>query len=329
VRSRLSRHLPLSGLRLVTTLPPNPWFGGNNFVQARVHTRALRELGAEVYEFDTAAIYANDVDRIARQKREIIEFRPDAAVSTPNAGYIVQGGQRTGRAGPPGSRALNLFIEELELPVVLFWDHGLTQPAHYLLLPTPDHPEQSQGGALSILKRLFVHPNIVHLFPDTGHAEELARLGLASFGADDFYVQGVGHAFMEVGNRGSAGDSFDHEVAFFGNIYLAASGKLPYAAQPEFTQLRRRVSETRSANPRLSFYHAYRDAIAALQPSARSRLRLDPDQSFYWRVMFDELTHYMNGEEWPAPGSEDTELRCLMEQEVCHGEAEVYAGVQA
>ena len=102
---------------------------------------------------------------------------------------------------------------------------------------------------------------------------------------------------MEVGDRVSAGDSFDHEVAFFGNIYLAASGKLPYAAQPEFTQLRRRVSETRSANPRLSFYHAYRDAIAALQPSARSRLRLDPDQSFYWRVMFDELTHYMNGEE--------------------------------
>ena len=30
---------------------------------------------------------------------------------------------------------------------------------------------------------------------------------------------------------------------------------------------------------------------------------------------------------WPAPGSEDTELRCLMEQEADHGEAEVYAGV--
>ena len=31
---------------------------------------------------------------------------------------------------------------------------------------------------------------------------------------------------------------------------------------------------------------------------------------------------------WPAPGSEDTELRCLMEQEAGHGEATVYAGVQ-
>ena len=32
---------------------------------------------------------------------------------------------------------------------------------------------------------------------------------------------------------------------------------------------------------------------------------------------------------WPAPGSEDTELGVLMELEVRHGEASVYAGVQA
>src|SRR5436190_22713426 len=32
---------------------------------------------------------------------------------------------------------------------------------------------------------------------------------------------------------------------------------------------------------------------------------------------------------WPAPGSEDTELGVLMEQEVGHGATEVYTGVQA
>ena len=32
---------------------------------------------------------------------------------------------------------------------------------------------------------------------------------------------------------------------------------------------------------------------------------------------------------WPAPGSADTELGVLLEPEVDHGEAEVYAGVQA
>jgi hypothetical protein len=34
-------------------------------------------------------------------------------------------------------------------------------------------------------------------------------------------------------------------------------------------------------------------------------------------------------ENWPAPGSEDTELGVLMEPEVGHGETKVYAGVQA
>jgi hypothetical protein len=32
---------------------------------------------------------------------------------------------------------------------------------------------------------------------------------------------------------------------------------------------------------------------------------------------------------WPAPGSEDTELGVLMELEVGHGETEVYPRVQA
>jgi hypothetical protein len=36
-----------------------------------------------------------------------------------------------------------------------------------------------------------------------------------------------------------------------------------------------------------------------------------------------------NKRNWPAPGSEDTELGVLMELEVGHGEASVYARVQA
>ena len=32
---------------------------------------------------------------------------------------------------------------------------------------------------------------------------------------------------------------------------------------------------------------------------------------------------------WPAPGSEDTKLRCLLELEVDHGATEIYSGVQA
>ena len=44
--------------------------------------------------------------------------------------------------------------------------------------------------------------------------------------------------------------------------------------------------------------------------------------------MFLTLLGIQDGN-WPAPGSEYTELGVLMEPEVRHGAAEVYAGVQA
>jgi hypothetical protein len=44
---------------------------------------------------------------------------------------------------------------------------------------------------------------------------------------------------------------------------------------------------------------------------------------------FLEVTREAFASDWPAPGSEDTELGVLMEPEVGHGEAEVYTRVQA
>ena len=45
-------------------------------------------------------------------------------------------------------------------------------------------------------------------------------------------------------------------------------------------------------------------------------------------IVFDRR-YADNRLDWPAPGSEDTELGVLMELEVGHGETEVYARVQA
>jgi hypothetical protein len=62
-------------------------------------------------------------------------------------------------------------------------------------------------------------------------------------------------------------------------------------------------------------------AIIARKPVSCTPISLDQ----YGRTV---ATCSVAGIDWPAPGSEDTELRCLMEQEAGHGEATVYAGVQ-
>jgi len=46
-------------------------------------------------------------------------------------------------------------------------------------------------------------------------------------------------------------------------------------------------------------------------------------------ISWDSLLDDAKTRNWPAPGSEDTELGVLMEPEVDHGEAEVYTRVQA
>src|SRR5262249_22694916 len=151
--------------------PPRQFFGGNNLLRAREQIAALRALGAAVYEFDTQAVYAADRATVQRQASEIVKFCPDAAIGTPHAGYVVQGAMCDRAA-----RRRSLFIDELEFPTILFWDHALTQAAHYLLHPWPQGPAQSQDGALAALAAFFRGRNVVHLFPDTGHARELKRL---------------------------------------------------------------------------------------------------------------------------------------------------------
>jgi hypothetical protein len=46
-------------------------------------------------------------------------------------------------------------------------------------------------------------------------------------------------------------------------------------------------------------------------------------------IFLGKISRRYCGTRVAAPGSEDTELGVLMEPEVAHGEAEVYAGVQA
>ena len=281
----------------MTTLPPAAWFGGNNLVRAREHAAALRDLGAIVYELDTTAAYAKDWVRLDQQKRDLIDFGADALIGTPHAGYAVQPFTRTETNGRPGGWTPNLLIDELELPLVAFWDHALTQAAHYVLRPYPEDVHDSRDGALQTLRGLFSHPNIAHFFPDSGHALELSRLGLGSFGEDSWYVQAIGRAFMHADPHLVADNRFDNDVAFFGNVYLAAAKQISYASDPAVGQLRERAREICANDLRASNYQAYLLATAELEIVERERLRLVPDQSFYWRFLFEELSHFVNGEE--------------------------------
>jgi hypothetical protein len=119
-------------------------------------------------------------------------------------------------------------------------------------------------------------------------------------------------------------------------------GNVNYLVAPE---MRRHIRELKRGLVQCGYplldHLGYLDTVvAALGIAERSAECLLADYPFKaWdKVLekdeWDELCDTREKQEakttaWPAPGSADTELGVLMEPEVCHGETEVYTGVQA
>jgi hypothetical protein len=73
-------------------------------------------------------------------------------------------------------------------------------------------------------------------------------------------------------------------------------------------------------------------AAKTAQNFAQPLVNKSPEDPALQRLLYRStwlLADALSEGNWPAPGSADTELGVLMEPEVCHGETEVYTGVQA
>jgi hypothetical protein len=286
---------PLSGLRLVVTLPPPQFFGGLDRRRADDHAAALRALGASVYEFSTEAVYRNDKAALARQIAEIRAFVPDTVIGTQHAGYAIQGGMIADPDGGEGTNR-NLFLDILEVPTILYWDHVLTQAARYLIPSWPGCPQESVPEVVARMKHLLMHPLAVHFFPDSGHVAELERMGLATFDDDPVFVTAVSQLFVQHGAEAKGALLRPEELAFFGNLYLAATSEIAYVSDPSLAEVRRDALARCAADWNLPAFDAYARTIAALPPERRANLKLEPDQSFFWRFLYDELSIVANGQ---------------------------------
>jgi hypothetical protein len=286
----------LSGLRLVVTMPPIEFFGGLDRRRAKDHAAALRTLGASVYEFETAAVYRNDRPALQRQIEDIRTFSPDGVVGTQHGGYAIQGGMMYEPDSSARESPKNLFLDVLGLPTIVYWDHVLTQAPRYVIPSWPSLPEESEPGVMSGLNALLAHPNAMHFFPDSEHIAELDRLGIGSFDYDPFFVTAVSQLFVQHGLQQHGSPIRCEELSFFGNIYLSASEQIPYRHREALAKLSDAALSRCAADWNLSPYNAYLGAISEISDESRSMLKLDPDQSFYWRFLYDELSIVANGE---------------------------------
>jgi hypothetical protein len=149
---------PLNGLRIVATLPPHPWFGGIDYNFAIEMTEELRRMGATVFDLHVGGFIARNDIYIREAIEALKSFRPDVAISLPNALYILL-------CVTPKHE--NIFRDILQIPTLMLWDHGLLQLPYQILGPLPSTPAESRGGSIRRLKKVLDHPLYVHYSPDS------------------------------------------------------------------------------------------------------------------------------------------------------------------
>lgn len=271
---------PLSGLRLVATLPPHDWFGGIDYNFAVEMTEELRQMGADVFDLHVAGFITQNEIYIRDTIEALRSFRPDVAISLPNALYVLL-------CATPEQN--NVFRDILQIPTVMLWDHGLLQLPQQIVGPLPMHPEESTGGCIRRLKRVLDHPLYIHYSPDSGHIAALDKLGVVNRRDVRFFLQPAYPNYVRYGYRTPPASAFRTRMAFAGNVYLKATENLPFRNQPDLAALEGRVQAAKKLRLTECLWDLITAEIDALDAPTRKRLHLDPNSTFFWGFMHEEI----------------------------------------
>jgi hypothetical protein len=272
--------LPLSGLRIVATLPPHTWFGGIDYNFAVEMIAELRDLGATVFELQVGSFITQNEVYIEDSIQALKTFRPDVALGLPNALYILL-------CSTP--KRQNVFRDVLQIPTLMLWDHGLLQLPQQILGPLPGSPAESSSGSIRRLKKILDHPLYVHYSPDRGHIAALDKLGVVSGSNVRFFLQPAYPNFMRYGYRTPPANAYRTRLAFAGNVYLNAARNLAFRSDPTLAAIEQRVLAAKKSRLTECLWDLITAEIEALDRPTRKRLRLDPNHTFFWNFLHEEI----------------------------------------
>lgn len=271
---------PLNGLRVVTTLPPHPWFGGIDYNFAIEMSEELRALGAAVFDLHVGSFITQNDIYIRDAVEALKSFRPDVAISLPNALYALQ---------CKTSKNENLFKDILGIPTLMLWDHGLLQLPQQILAPLPETPAESTRGSIRRLKKALDHPLYIHYSPDRGHIDVLHKLGVMQRDKVRFFLQPAYPNYVRYGYRTPAASAFRTRVAFAGNVYVKGAQSLPFRDEPDLAGVQARALAAKKNQFTECLWDLLATEIDGLDPTVRKRLHLEPNDSFFWQFMHEEI----------------------------------------
>jgi hypothetical protein len=271
-------------LRIVVTKPPETWFYGLARQYADLYADTLRAMGATLMVVPIEAFLSEGhTSAAAALVDEIRSFRPDVAIGLHDAGYAIY---CRGRRQQDASLT-NVFVEWLEVPTVLMWDHALLQFAPILIGPLPDSPAESVSGCLRLFERELSNPLFLHVARDSGHRRMLHDLGVLP--EERILLEpGFAHpAFCEA--AADASPSRLADVGFIGHVRPLNLDTRPARHHAALRDLREAAFQTASSDHSRSVQLELLQGLQQIPASLRTTLRLTPDESFYWSYLTSEV----------------------------------------
>lgn len=295
----MDSHETDDSIRLIIAMPPRSHFGGNNWEHALTFVETLKAVFPHIFLFD-CDIYLSGADAdFAAHMAAAKKFKPNVGLAAPNSTYGMILDKRESYSyyknntsdkkktlkkllafWKPAAPVGNVFADELGVPLIMIWDHLVTQAAHFLLGSEPVPRSMSERGCLDKLRKGLNVQRFVHYVPDSGHIEVFERLGICKPGflrryvvpAHDFFLQGPAEPVQTL---------ITDRVLFAGN--LNSHGVMSaFGADPVVAEVADYVVNVKCREWETPAWRAY-ERVAA-QKVAEGVAELDPDHSFFWSL---------------------------------------------
>lgn len=280
-----------AAVRLIVAVPPSRYFGGNDRQNALSIIELLKSAFPLIFLFDCDTYLSGSVTECVAQLAAARKFRPNIGLALPNAGYGLLLDQRP-KPGPFLSSSLlipqgNVFADDLGVPIVLLWDHLITQAPQFVLGSQPVQRANSRTGSLAKIGAGLAHDNFVHYIPDSAHIRMFDRLGILKASCVQRYVVPAHHVFLS--NRPpSSNELITDRTLFAGN--LSSSKLMPKFGDDSVVQeIEDIVVAAKCKDWSVAAWSAYEDI--AEQKRASGIAELDPDHSFFWSLGRELVNH--------------------------------------
>ena len=278
-------------IRLIISMPPRHYFGGNDRQNALSIVKSLRPSFPHIFLFDCDTYLSGGDAEVASHLREARAFRPDVGLALPNSTYGLILKEREPQKkknrlleflGLPGRRwpLGNVFADHLGIPLVMLWDHVITQAPSFLLGSVPVSRQESASGSLEKLRQGLAHKNFIHHIPDSGHIEVFERLGVWKPGSVKRYVV-PGHNVFLAGPSGPQSGLITDRILFVGN--LSSGGAMSaFGTDPVVQEVRDYVTNVKCREWGTAAWRAYEDIASRMVAGGVAELH--PDHSFFWSL---------------------------------------------